>query len=256
MKRFLHIVLVLVAVAACQGPRVIPKDTLTDIYVEMFLADQLVRERNLPHNQMDTMLVYEAVFNKYGYDTDDYLNSVQHYLKDPERFAKVFEEVAKRLEGEVKALDRIIEHEKWVADRLAEKHPLADSILSPFSKDAVYVGLARVARDTSRYPAWFRLVAVQEDTLMVPVDSAEARKVRKERLDSLAAVKDSLAAVRDSLAAVKDTLPAGKETLKGQVRPPVETQQERPPRRLRPRSIEKESVEEVAEEAVEEEVAL
>ena len=256
MKRFLHIVLVLVAVAACQGPRVIPKSTLTDIYMDMFLADQLVRERNLPSFKMDSLLVYEAVFNKYGYDTDDYLYSVRHYLKDPERFAKLFEEVAKRLEGEVSALDKQIEYQQWLAVKRAIKYPLADSLLAPFSEEAVFVGLARVERDTSRYPAWFRLVAVQEDTLMVPVDSAEARKVRKERLDSLAAVKDSLAAVRDSLAAVKDTLPAGKETLKGQVRPLVETQQERPPRRLRPRSIEKESVEEVAEEAVEEEVAL
>ena len=199
MKRFLHIVLVLLAVAACQGPRVIPKDTLTDIYEDMFLADQLVRERNVPHAQMDTMLVYEAVFNKYGYNTDDYLHSVRHYLKDPERFAKVFEEVAKRLEGEVKALDRIIEHEQWVAEKLAETHPLLDSILTPFSKDAIYVGLARVERDTSKYPAWFRLVAVQEDTLMVPVDSLAARIARKARLDSLSAVKDSLAVEKDSL---------------------------------------------------------
>ena len=215
MKRFLHIVLVVIAVAACQGPRVIPKDTLTDIYEDMFLADQLVRERNVPHAQMDTMLVYEAVFNKYGYNTDDYLHSVQHYLKDPERFAKVFEEVAKRLEGEVKALDRIIEHEQWVADKLAETHPLLDSILTPFSKDAVYVGLARVERDTSKYPAWFRLVAVQEDTLMVPVDSLAARIARKARLDSLRAVKDSLAVEKDSLKVDKPE----KEPLKGTPKP-------------------------------------
>ena len=215
MKRFLHIVLALIAVAACQGPRVIPKDTLTDIYEDMFLADQLVRERNVPHAQMDTMLVYEAVFNKYGYNTDDYLHSVRHYLKDPERFAKVFEEVAKRLEGEVKALDRIIEHEQWVADKLAETHPLLDSILTPVSKDAVYVGLARVERDTSKYPAWFRLVAVQEDTLMVPVDSMAARIARKARLDSLRAVKDSLAVEKDSLKVDKPE----KEPLKGTPKP-------------------------------------
>ena len=180
MKRILHIVLVLVAVAACQGPRIIPKGTLTDIYEEMFLADQLVRERNIPLVRMDTLLVYEAVFNKYGYNTDDYLYSVQYYLKDPERFAKVFEEVADRLDGELKSLDRIIEHERWVADKLAKKHPQLDSILSPFSKDAVFVGLARVERDSSRYPAWFRLVAVQKDTLMLPVDSLKTKEAVEE----------------------------------------------------------------------------
>ena len=188
MKRILHIVLLLVAVAACQGPRVIPKGTLTDIYVDMFLADQQVREQNLPQPQMDSLLVYEAVFNKYGYDTDDYLHSVRHYLKDPERFAKVFDEVAKRLEGEVEALDKIIEHEQWLAEKRAQQYPLVDSLLAPFSKEAVVAGLARVERDTSRYPAWFRLVAVQEDTLQVPVDSIAAGK------DSLSVAKDTLAA--------------------------------------------------------------
>ena len=176
MKRFLHIVLVLLAAVACQRTRIIPRDTLEDIYMDMFLADQVVREENIPHAQMDTTLLYEAVFRKYGYDTDDYLNSVRYYLKDPERFAKVFESVAKRLEGEIDALDKIVQHQAWVANQLGAKRPQLDSIMAPFSKESVYVGLARVARDTSRYPAWFRLMAVHEDTLMVPVDSVKARK--------------------------------------------------------------------------------
>jgi hypothetical protein len=120
------------------------------------------------------------VFNKYGYDTDDYLNSVRYYLKDPERYAKVFEDVAKRLQGEVDALEKIIEHQEWL-QRMGAKRPQIDSILAPFSKENVYLGLARVARDTSRYPAWFRLVAVHEDTLMIPLDSLKARKDTVER---------------------------------------------------------------------------
>ena len=76
MKRLLHIVLVLLAVAACQRTRVIPKDTLVDIYTDMFLADQMVREENIPRARMDTLLLYEAVFQKYGYNTDDYLRAV------------------------------------------------------------------------------------------------------------------------------------------------------------------------------------
>ena len=167
---------------ACQRTRIIPKDTLEDIYMDMFLADQVVREENIPRPQMDTMLLYEAVFQKYGYDTDDYLNSVRFYLKDPERFAKVFENVAKRLQGEVDALDKIVQHQEWVASKLGANRPQLDSILAPFSKESVYVGLARVARDTSRYPAWFRLVAVHEDTLMISVDSLAALMAK----DSLA----------------------------------------------------------------------
>ena len=218
MKRFLHIVLVLLVAVACQRTRIIPKDALADIYTDMFLADQKVREQNIPPSQMDTMLVYEAVFEKYGYDTDDYLNSVRFYLKDPERFAKVFESVAKRLEGEVNALDKIIEHRAWVASRLDTEYPLVDSLLAPFSKESVFVGLARVARDTSRYPAWFRMVAVHEDTLMASVDSLEAR-----------AAKDSLSAKVPADSSAKEKVEEPKR-LSG--KPAVKLRQER--ERVRP----------------------
>ena len=187
MKRFLHIVLVLLVAVACRGPRVIPKDTMTDIYTDMFLADQMVRDADIPRAQMDTMLLYEAVFEKYGYDTEDYLYSLRFYLKDPERFGKVFENVSKRLEGEVEALKKIVELRNRIASKREADYPLVDSLLSPFSKESVFVGLARVERDTSRYPAWFRLAAVHEDTLMVSVDSLAALRGR----DSLSKEKPS-----------------------------------------------------------------
>ena len=240
MKRFLHIVLVLLVAVACQRTRIIPKDTLADIYTDMFLADQKVREQNIPPTQMDTMLVYEAVFEKYGYDTDDYLNSVRFYLKDPERFAKVFESVAKRLEGEVNALDKIIEHRAWVASRLDAEYPLVDSLLAPFSKESVFVGLARVARDTSRYPAWFRMVAVHEDTLMVSVDSLEAR-----------AAKDSLSAKAPADSAAKEKVEEPKRLPgKPAVKPKQARERVRP--HGRPRGGRALEIEEVAvdEEAV------
>ena len=156
--------------------------------MEMFIADQMVRDADIPRAQMDTMLLYEAVFEKYGYDTEDYLYSLRHYLKDPERFGKVFENVAKRLEGEVDALKKIVELRDRLASKRSADYPLVDSLLAPFSKESVFVGLARVERDTSRYPAWFRLVAVHEDTLMVSVDSLAALRGR----DSLSKEKPSL----------------------------------------------------------------
>ena len=175
MKRFLHIVLAVLVAAACRGPRIIPKDTLTDIYVDMLMADQFVREENIPRKQLDSMLVYEAVFNKYGYDTDDYMNSVRYYLKDPERFSKIFEEVAKRLEGEANALEKIIERQERLAQKAVVTNPRLDSLLALFSEENMYRGQARFVRDTARYPIGFHMVPVREDTLMIPVDSLKAK---------------------------------------------------------------------------------
>ena len=182
--------------AACKGPRVIPKDTLTDIYVDMFLVDQMVRDENIPQVRMDTLLVYEPIFEKYGYDTDDYLFTLRKSLRDPERFAKVFEEVANRLEVEVEDLNEIIERQNTLAVNQG-KHPPVLSILAPFSKESFYAGLPRVERDTSRFGAWFRLVAVQEDTLMIPVDSVKVAKdpVEDEKADD----EDDEAEVNESV---------------------------------------------------------
>ena len=235
MKRILHIVLVLAVAAACRGPRVIPKDTLTDIYVDMFLADQMVREEGYQRTQMDTMLVYEAVFEKYGYDTDDYLYSLQHYLRDPERFTKVFEAVAKRLEGEVAALDKLIERQNLEAQKMRKKYPQIDSLLAPFSQESFYRGQARMERDSALYAALYRLVAIQEDTLMMPVDSVEARALR----DSLKAGKDSLKA-ETPVDTVAKAVKAPKE------KPFPERDMIRPPRGREREIIETDEVEEVA----------
>ena len=187
MRKYLHILMLLVAVLAvsCQGPRVIPRDKMVDIYCDMLLADQQIRDNNVLRNRADTMLVYEAVFNRYGYNTDDYLHSVSHYLGDPERFAKIMGDVAEKLQSEAGALEKEIGYLDWMDRFLGMKRPPMDSILAPFSKDSLYLGLPRVVRDSSRYAGWFRLVPAQEDTLSV--------------VDSLSTPSDSLKATQEPL---------------------------------------------------------
>lgn len=169
MRKALHIVLavtaVLVAVAGCRGPKLIPRSKLADIYFDMFLADQQIREDTDLRNRADTMLVYEGIFNRYGYDTDDYLYSVRTYLKDPERFSKTLENVADRLQAEADRTGKEVEHLDWVNRFMRMRRPPVDSVLLPFSEDSLYVGLARVVRDTNS-AAWFKLEGVQKDTLM------------------------------------------------------------------------------------------
>ena len=206
MRKYLHILMLIVAVFAvsCQGSRVIPRDKMVDIYCDMLLADQQIRENNVLRNRADTMLVYEAVFNRYGYDTDDYLLSVNHYLGDPERFAKIMEDVVEKLQAEAGVLEKEIGYLDWMDRFLGMKRPPMDSILAPFSKDSLYLGLPRVVRDSSRYAGWFRLVAAKEDTLSVA--------------DSLATPSDSWKAQPDSVAAPADSLKVAPEPLSVEVK--------------------------------------
>lgn len=168
MRKYLYIVLLLALALSCRGPRLIPREKLEDIYMDMFIADQQIIHTSGLRSRADTMLVYEAVFNRYGYDTDDYLYTVETNLKDPERFSKMLQSVAERLEAEADVLQKEIDHLEWVSKYMGMKGTPLDSLLAPFSQDSVFLGQARLAPD-SLSGALLRMVPVQEDTLMIPL---------------------------------------------------------------------------------------
>ena len=181
MRKYLHIVLLLTLALSCRGPRVIPRDKMEDIYMELFMADQRVLHTPGLRSKADTMLVYEGIFNKYGYDTDDYLYTVETNLKDPERFAKMLQSVVERLEAEADVLEKEIERLDWNAKFMGMKGPALDSLLARFSTDSLYRGRILVERDTLSRTG-FRLVPAQEDTLMVPVPADTLSKAAADTL--------------------------------------------------------------------------
>lgn len=94
---------------------VIPRDTLAQIYAEMLVADQLISQDSKIRRTADTTLVYEPIFQKYGYTSDDYRASMARYIKDPDRYARILrrtgviiEERLKELKEEKKILDSIM----------------------------------------------------------------------------------------------------------------------------------------------------
>lgn len=85
--------------------RVIPRDELAEIYAEMMMTDQWIL--NTPNVRLiaDTSLVYDPILEKYGYDSDDYRKSIDVYMDDPERFAKILKVTGEILEGRLKDLE-------------------------------------------------------------------------------------------------------------------------------------------------------
>ncbi|MGM9747352.1 MAG: DUF4296 domain-containing protein, partial [Candidatus Cryptobacteroides sp.] len=95
MGRFLKILIPL-AIAMCltacsssEGGRIIPKRKMAQIYAEMFVADQQVTMDFKTRSSADTSLVYEPIFEKYGYTTEDYRASRAHYIQEPDQYARI-----------------------------------------------------------------------------------------------------------------------------------------------------------------------
>ena len=170
MRKFLHIIALFltIAVVSCQGPRVIPRAKMERVMREMLLQDQQIRMNIPPRSQADTMLVYEGIFQKYGYDTDDFRLSLEYYLAEPERMEKVMDAVASGLEKEAADFRKTLELEQWQQNLMriygmkpdtTAPHPRvrpADTLKVRFGKDSVYLhkeldSLDLVPRDSLLY---------------------------------------------------------------------------------------------------------
>lgn len=110
MRNLLHIHLVLAAMlillSSCQREdvEVIPRSKLARIYAEMLVTDQWIQNTPDIRRIADTSLVYEPILEKYGYTSEDYQHSVDHYMDDPERFSRILRTTSEILDGQLKEL--------------------------------------------------------------------------------------------------------------------------------------------------------
>ena len=116
-----------VVFASCSSKdeaEVIPRAKLADIYMEMFMTDQWISDTPGMRLIADTSLVYEPILAKYGYDKLDYIHSVDFYMNDPERFARILrssmDKIDKRIanlhkiQKELKRLRRGLSVSRWI----------------------------------------------------------------------------------------------------------------------------------------------
>lgn len=154
MGRFLkHIVLPLVlsavSLASCRNEeaKVIPRDKLADIYAEMLMTDQWVMLTPGVRMIADTSLVYAPILEKYGFTTADYVKSVDFYMNDPERYARILrttsEIITDRLEYLREQKKQLLEEQrkKRERERLRELYQtdLHVSEFFPYISDEPYV---------------------------------------------------------------------------------------------------------------------
>lgn len=203
MKKHFVILLLLAAIVlapSCRrnGPRVIPRGKLAKIYAEMFVTDQWIQNTPKLRSIADTSLVYEPILEKYGYTSEDYQHSVQHYMDDPERFSRILRTTGEILDDQIKDLKRKQkELQELEAKRLAEskrKYPEYELWYTelPPRDERDYSDTISVGWDTASLMFKFRYMP-RTDTIyegvcmIVPADTLTVA-------DSLA-VTDSIAAV-------------------------------------------------------------
>ena len=175
MKTRLYIVIALLVLAAsCRGPRTIPRDTLSDIFHDMFLQDQQIRSNPSIKKVADTSLVYEGVFREYGYTSDDYIHTVGKYLREPDKFAKIFAKTADRLDKEAKEVGKELQYETWRnALMKIYKQPIDTTRLPRARLTVLDTAFFRLVNDEVKYFPPPDTLRYQLDTMVLraPADS-------------------------------------------------------------------------------------
>ena len=178
MNRALPLFLIALTLVCCgRKARVIPAATLSEIYSDMFMADQWLAQNSRARRTADTSNFYAPIFKEYGYTVEDYDASVKHYLRKPDKYAKILKAAGAKMTRKAKRLEAI-------EDALAKRVKF-----SPYTP-------SRFRYDTLRF---------KDDTLgLWPNDSSfkveePVDTVAVADLDSLAVSLDSLAVKIDSL---------------------------------------------------------
>lgn len=108
------LIVALFLLQGCGRGRVIPRNTMSHIYAEMFVADQWLKDHPSSRKTADTTLFYDPILKKYGYNARDYDASVRHYTKHPDRFAKLLEKSVDIIEADIDRMKGIRERQELV----------------------------------------------------------------------------------------------------------------------------------------------
>ena len=215
------IAVVLFASCSKHEVEVIPRGKMADIYVEMFMTDQWISSTPSMRVVADTSLVYEPILAKYGYDKLDYIYSVNHYMNDPERFARILRSCVDKLDRRIKHLYKEKKRQELEAEAAKNFEKFLQSYQTDYSFDEYFPYLG-----DEPYVHYYDSLAFEPDSLLVyrlkPIETADTLYDRLEmvvRADTLN-VCDSIPVV-DTLAAQPEFKPELHGEVKAVVKPTV-----------------------------------
>jgi hypothetical protein len=163
MARLIRTLAVLALIAAlvpsCSRNKVIPKGKMAEIYADMLVADQWISQHG-KGRQADTSLVYEPIFRKYGYTTEDFRRSAAYYVAKPKEYQVIYKEAGDMLEAHLKELTAE-EKKRHRADSIASAVASMNVPMPEISygKDFGRIGGVRVEKEDGLY----KIVAVEPD---------------------------------------------------------------------------------------------
>lgn len=173
MKRFWYIILAvaLLAMSSCDRRKIIPDEELAAIFHDAVVVNAYIGQK---HIRLDSINIYEPIFERYGYTTDDVRYTIASFLRRKSaNLSDVVDEMIKSIEDEydilreeVAKLDTI----ESVATRRSHRKIMEDSAI-----------VIKTKRDTSklRYNIDFAGAGDYQVTVAYSIDKNDKSRGRR-----------------------------------------------------------------------------
>ncbi|MBN1988232.1 MAG: DUF4296 domain-containing protein [Bacteroidales bacterium] len=95
MRKYIAVAVLVFLAISCANQNTIPEKELTNILVEMFIADATVIAPNYraQFSKKDSIEYYEPILAKYGYSLADFDQTMTEYSKEPKKLDIIFDNV-------------------------------------------------------------------------------------------------------------------------------------------------------------------
>ena len=132
MKRALYLLLLvaMTALTGCREKKIIPDDTLADIFHDAFVVNSYIGEKRI---NIDSLQLYESIFQRYGYTVDDVTHTIGNFSRRKSvRLGSIVEKAISKLEKEGKVYEKqvvILDTIRNVAIRTSKRTIYSDSLI-------------------------------------------------------------------------------------------------------------------------------
>lgn len=123
MKRILFILIVVpLLFGACRRPKTIPDNVLEAIVTEVFVSNAVVQGRYIPLN-IDTLEIYQPIFDRYGYTPGDMLYTIDELSKRKSvRFTDILDNAIAAIERQSGRYDSLVMERDTIHARLTRRY--------------------------------------------------------------------------------------------------------------------------------------
>lgn len=201
MRKVPYICLLALCLIGCEPrPRLIKEKDMVDIYADMFLADQWLRDHRELRSRSDTTLFFDPIFKRHGYRFIDYDYSIYYYCGRPDKYSDIVTKASEKLRAQADKWQTLYEQD--IKNIQINKDNLVEFDRIDFSLDSL-----RLGQLDSAWGLWLKQQSLKFELVPGTLDSLrQLRDSLARQLDSLSASADSLLPSSDSLIVAKDSL--------------------------------------------------